>query len=215
MKKKVVERTLVVLMACAVCVGVTSCGNDSAEQPAPQAPAVQPSAPQAPAVQPSAPQTPAPQVPAPQVPVSQEQTAPSTQPSTEPAAAVPPTASVTTSPADDFAELEKLGQLAQKPEADYVAPARAWAGNIFKRKLWVCRIAQRNRRTADLVALTRDARAACSGTDATFGNFYAIAECFKACNSFDEAREALKQARKLAGTAKQVDKVADLLRSMQ
>ena len=211
MKKRVVERTLVVLMACAACVGVTSCGNDSAEQPAPQAPAA---APQAPA--PQAPQAPAGQsvsqalavqTPATQVPVSQEQTAPSTQPSAEPTATIPPAASVTTT-------FESLARLAQQPVADYVASARAWAGNNFMHKRDVCAIALRNRRMADLVALTRDARTVCSGADATFGNFYAIAEYFKACGSFDEAREALKQARKLVSTKKQIDKVADLLRDM-
>ena len=203
MKKKVVERTFVVLMACAACVGVTSCGNDSAEQAAPQAPA-----PQAPA-----PQTPAPQAPAPQVQASQEQAVPSTQPSSEPTA-VPHAASVAASPADDFAELDRLGRLAQQPEVDFITPARVWAGGIFKRKLWVCAIAQRNRRKADLVVLARDARAACTGADSTFGNFCAVAKFFKACGSFDEAREALTRARKLVGTAKQLDYVANLLRDM-
>ena len=107
-----------------------------------------------------------------------------------------------------------MGRLAQQTEADFITPARAWAGGIFKRKLWVCGIAQRNRRTADLVALARDARAACSGADATFGNFYAVAKYFKACASFDEAREALARARKLVGTPKQLDDVANLLRDM-
>ena len=198
MKKKVVERTFVVLMACAACVGVTSCGNDSAEQSAPQAPA---------------PQTPAPQAPAPQVQASQEQAVPSAQSSAAPTA-VPQAASVAASPADDFAELDRLGRLAQQPEVDFITPARVWAGGIFKRKLWVCAIAQRNRRKADLVALARDARAACTGADATFGNFCAVAKFFKACDSFDEAREALTQAKKLAGTAKQLDDVANLLRNM-
>ena len=73
----------------------------------------------------------------------------------------------------------------------------------------------RNGRRLPPDALTRDARAACSGADATFENFYAIAEYFKASGTFDEAREALKQARKLVSTKKQVDKVADLLRSMK
>jgi glucose/arabinose dehydrogenase len=183
MKKKTAERILVALLACAVCVGVTSCGDDSAEQSAPQASV-------------------------PQVPASQEQSASSTQSSAEPAAAVPQAASVT-------ASFESLVRLAQRPEADYVASARAWAGNNFMHKRDVCDIALRNRRMTDLVTLTRDARAACSGADATFKSFYAIAEYFKACGSFDEAREALKQARKLVGTAKQLDNVADLLRSMQ
>lgn len=210
MKKKVVERTLVVLMACAACVGVTSCGNDSAEQSAQQAPAQQTPTPQAPAVQTSAApasQTPVAQVSEPQVSASQEPNAPSAQPSAKPAAAVPQAASVTMT-------FESLVRLAQQPEADYVAPARVWAGNNFMHKRDVCDIALRNRRMADLVALTRDARTACSGADATFGNFYAIAEYFKACGSFDEAREALKQARKLVSTKKQIDKVADLLRDM-
>ena len=193
MQKKVVERTLVVMMACAACVGVTSCGNDSAEQPEQQTPAQQ---------------TPTPQAPAAQTPASQEQTVPSPKPSIEPVAAVPQAASVAMS-------FESLVRLAQQPEADYIASARAWAGNNFMHKRDVCAIALRNRRMADLVALTRDARAACSGADATFGNFYAIAEYFKASGSFDEAREALKQARKLVSTKKQVDKVADLLRSMK
>ena len=84
----------------------------------------------------------------------------------------------------------------------------------MKRKLWACGIAQRAGRAADLVALARDARAACSGADATFGNFYAVAKFFKACDSFDEAREALARARKLVGTPKQLDDVANLLRDM-
>ena len=241
MKKKAVERTLVVLLACAACVGVTSCGNDSAEQSAPQEPAAQTPAqpaqtspaPQAqtpltpaqpaqtsPAPAPQA-QTPPPSTPPaqtlpPPAPASQEQTAPSTQPSTEPAAAVAPAASVTASHADVFAELERLGRLAKQSKADYVASARAWAGNIFERKLWVCAIAQKNNLPQnDLAALARDARAACSGADATFGHFYAIAKYFKACGSFNDAREALTQARKLVDTAKQLDDVADLLRSMQ
>lgn len=211
MKKRVVEQTLVVLMACAACVGVTSCGNDSAEQSAQQAPAQQTPTPQAPAVQTlaaPASQTPTDQVSEPQVPASQEPNAQSAQPSAKPAAAVPQAASVTMT-------FESLVRLAQQPEADYVAPARAWASNNFMHKRDVCDIALRNRRMADLVALTRDARAACSGADATFENFYAIAEYFKVCGSFDEAREALKQARKLVGTAKQLDKVADLLRDMK
>ena len=183
MKKRVVEQALVALLACSVCVGVTSCGGDSAEQSAPQTPV-------------------------PSAPISQEPIAPSAQSSAKPAAAVPQAASVTMT-------FESLVRLAQQPEADYVAPARAWASNNFMHKRDVCDIALRNRRMADLVALTRDARAACSGTDATFENFYAIAEYFKACGSFDEAREALKQARKLVGTAKQLDKVADLLRDMK
>ncbi len=221
MKKKAVERTLVVLLACAACVGVTSCGNDSAEQSAPQEPAAQtPAQPAqtspapAPQAQTPPPSTPPAQTLPPPAPASQEQTAPSTQPSTEPAAAVAPAASVTASHADVFAELERLVRLAQQPEADYVASARAWAGDNFMHRRDVCDIALRNRRMADLVALTRDARAACSGADATFGNFYAIAVYFKACGSFDEAREALKQARKLVSTKKQVDKVADFLRDM-
>lgn len=205
MQKKVVERTLVVMMACAACVGVTSCGNDSAEQSAPPAPAQQTSAPQASAAQTPAAQTS--QAPAAQTPASQEQTVPSPKPSTEPVAAVPQAASVAMS-------FESLVRLAQQPEADYIASARAWAGNNFMHKRDVCAIALRNRRMDDLVALTRDARAACSGADATFENFYAIAEYFKASASFDEAREALKQARKLVSTKKQVDKVADLLRDM-
>lgn len=211
MKKRVVEQTLVVLMACAACVGVTSCGNDSAEPPTPQTPAGAPQAPapqaqQAPAGQ-SVSQAPVIQTPATQVPASQEQSAPSTQPSAEPAATVLPAAAVA-------ATFESLVRLAQQPEADYVASARAWAGDNFMHRRDVCDIALRNRRMADLVALTRDARAACSGADATFGNFYAIAVYFKACGSFDEAREALKQARKLVSTKKQVDKVADFLRDM-
>ena len=231
MKKKAVERTLVVLLACAACVGVTSCGNDSAEQSAPQEPAAQTPAqsaqtPQPPAPQaqtPSTPQAQTPPPPAPQAqtppppaPPSQEQTAPSTPPSTEPAAAVPQAASVTASPADVSAELERLGRLAKQSKAGYVASARAWAGSVFKRKLWVCAIAQKNNLPKkDLVALARDARAACSGADATFGHFYAIATYFKAGGSFDEAREALAQAKKLVGTAKQLDALAALLRSMQ
>ena len=205
MKKKAVERILVVLLACATCVGVSSCGNDSAEQSAPQESPSQSSASQAPATQ----------VPSPQAPASPKQSALSTQPSPEPAAAVTPVASVTASPEVVFSELEKLGQLAQRPEADFLASARAWAGDTVKRKLWVCGIAQRAGRTADLVALTRDARAACSGTDATFGHFCAVARHFKACSAFDEAREALTQAIPLADTPERKAEVAALWRSLQ
>ena len=196
MKKKVVERTLVVMMACAVCVGVTSCGDDPAEQSVPQG-----AAPQAPTS--SKPATPS---------------APSQTESSETAAAVPsPVAAVVAapSPEDDWTELEKLGQLAQRPEADFLASARTWAGNTLKRKLWVCGIAQRAGRAADLVALARDARAACSGADATFGHFCAVARYFKACSSFDEAREALTQAIPLADTPKRKAEVAALWRSLQ
>ncbi len=215
MKKRVVERTLVVLMACAACVGVTSCGNDSAEQAAPQESASQTPAPQTPAQQTQTPPAPAPQVSSPQAPASPTPPAPSTQPSTEPAAAVAPAASVTASPADVFAELEKLGQLAQRPEGDFLASARAWAGDGLQRKLWICGIAQRAGRTADLVALARDARAACSGADATFGHFCAVARHFKACSAFDEAREALTQAIPLADTPERKAEVAALWRSLQ
>lgn len=197
MKKKSVDRTLVALLACAVCVGVTSCGDDSAEQPVPrgaahQAPTSSGSA-MPPATPPSESAEPAPVAPSPAVPA----------------------ASVTASSADVFSELEKLGQLAQRPEADFLAPARAWAGDGLQRKLWVCGIAQRAGRTADLVALARDARAACSGTDATFGHFCAVARHFKACSSFDEAREALTQAIPLADTPKRKAEVAALWRSLK
>ena len=190
MKKRVVERTLVALLACAVCVGVTSCGEDPVEQPAPQA-----------ATSPGA---------ATQPPPSELAEPASVAPSS--AGVVAPAAS---SPEDVFAELERLGQLAQQPGADFLAPARAWAGDTVKRKLWVCAIAQRAGRTADLVALTRDARAACSGTDATFGHFCAVARHFKACSAFDEAREALTQAIPLADTPERKAEVAALWRSLQ
>ena len=200
MKKNAVERILVVLLACATCVGVSSCGNDSAEQSAPQESAFQSSGSQAPS---------------PQAPASPKQSAPSTQPSLEPAAAVTPVASATASLEVIFAELEKLGQLAQQPGADFLASARAWAGDTVKRKLWVCCIAQRNRRKDALVALARDARAACSGADATFGHFCAVARYFKASSAFDEAREALTQAIPLADTPERKAEVAALWRSLQ
>ena len=195
MKKRSVERTLVALLACAVCVGVTSCGEGPAEQAAPQGQAPQPSTSSGPTTQPPAsdPAEPASVAPSPAVP------------------AVP----VTASPEDVFAELERLGQLAQQPGADFLASARTWAGDTVKRKLWVCGIAQRAGRTADLVALTRDARAACSGADATFGNFCAVARHFKASSAFDEAREALTQAIPLADTPKRKADVAALWRSLQ
>ena len=195
MKKRVVERTLVALLACAVCVGVTSCGEDPAEQPAPQVTVPQASTPSVPATQPP-----------PSEPAEPASVAPSS------AGVVAPDAS---SPADVFAELERLGQLAQQPGADFLASARAWAGDTVKRKLWVCGIAQRAGRTADLVALTRDARAACSGTDATFGHFCAVARHFKASSAFDEAREALTQAIPLADTPERKAEVAALWRSLQ
>ena len=195
MKKRVVERTLVALLACAVCVGVTSCGEDPAEQPAPQVTVPQASTPSVPATQPP-----------PSEPAEPASVAPSS------AGVVAPDAS---SPADVFAELERLGQLAQQPGADFLASARAWAGDTVKRKLWVCGIAQRAGRTADLVALTRDARAACSGTDATFGHFCAVARHFKASSAFDEAREALTQAIPLADTPERKAEVAALWRSLR
>ena len=170
MKKRTAGQTLVVLLACAVCVGVTSCGDDPAPQPA------------------------------------------------ETIAVVPPSAAVTVaapSPTDDWTELERLRQLAQQPEADFLASARAWAGNTLKRKLWACALAQRAGRMVDLVALARDARAACSGADATFGHFCAVARYFKACASFDEAREALTQAIPLADTQKRRTEVAVFWRSLQ
>lgn len=196
MKRKVVERTLVVMMACAVCVGVTSCGDDPAEQPAPQGPA-------------------------PQAPTSSKSAMPSAlsqAESSETVAAEPPPATAVAaapSPADDWPELEKLGQLAQRPGADFLASARAWAGSTLKRKLWVCGIAQRAGRAADLVILARDARVACSDADATFGHFCAVARYFKASFSFDEAREALTQAIPLADTPKRKAEVAALWRSLQ
>ena len=195
MKKKSVERTLVALLACAVCVGVTSCGEGPEEQPASQGPAPQPPTSSGPASQPppSEPAEPASVAPSPAVPA----------------------APVTASPEDVFAELERLGQLAQQPGSDFLASARAWAGDTVKRKLWVCGIAQRAGRTADLVALTRDARAACSGADATFGNFCAVARHFKASSAFDEAREALTQAIPLADTPERKAEVAALWRSLQ
>ena len=194
MKKRVVERTLVALLACAVCVGVTSCGEDPAEQPAPQEPAPQAAT------------------------SSGSATSPQSEPA-EPASVAPSSAvgaaPAESSPAEVFAELERLGRLAQQPGADFLASARAWAGDTVKRKLWVCGIAQRAGRTADLVALARDARAACSGADATFGHFCAVARHFKASSAFDEAREALTQAIPLADTPKRKAEVAALWRSLQ
>ena len=195
MKKKVVERTLVVLMACAACVGVTSCGNDSTQQSAPT--------PQA-----SAPQAPAPQAPLPlePVPAAEEPVAPPPQLETAAPAA--------SSPADDFAELDRLDQVAKQSGADYLTPARAWAGDVFQRKMWICDIAQRTGRAADLVVLAREAQAACSGDCATFGNFCRVARYFKAGASFDEARKALEQAIPLADTKERRDYLSTLWRGL-
>jgi hypothetical protein len=104
--------------------------------------------------------------------------------------------------------------VAKQPEADFLTPARAWAGNVFQRKLWICAIAQRAGRTADLVALTRDLRAACTGSNATFGYFCRAALYFKAGSSFDEAREALTQAIPLADTPERKAYVATLWRGL-
>ena len=197
MKKKMLKRTFEALMACAVCFGITSCGNDTAEQsvPAPQAP-------QAP-ISPEPPASPQPAPP----PSAEPAAKPAEEPTAEPAATEP-------QPADDYAELDRLGQVAKQPEADFLTPARAWAGNVFQRKLWICAIAQRAGRAADLVALTRDLRAACTGSNATFGYFCRAALHFKAGSSFDEAREALTQAIPLADTPERKAYVATLWREL-
>ena len=189
MKKKMFKRAFEAVMACAVCIGITSCGNDSAEQSVPV-----PQTPQAP-TSPEAPALPQPEPP------------PSAEPVATPAAAEP-------QPANDYAELDRLGQVAKQPEADFLTPARAWAGNVFQRKLWICAIAQRAGRAADLVALTRDLRAACTGSNATFGYFCRAALYFKAGSSFDEAREALTQAIPLADTPERKAYVATLWRGL-
>ena len=183
MKKRVVERTFAVLMACAVSVGLISCGNDPAEQPAP-----------------------APQALTPSEPVAR----PSELPSPEP----PPAAPAAPSPADDFSELERLGKVAQRLDSDFLTPARAWAGAALKRKLWVCDIAQRTGRVTDLVVLARDAQAACSGADATFGNYCRVARHFEAGLSFDEMRKVLEQAIPLADTPERKAYVATLWRRL-
>ena len=213
MKKRVVERTLVVLMACAACVGVTSCGNDSAQQPAP---APQTPGPQTPVPQPSAPQPPAPQVasPAPAPAAPAPVAAPVTPPPQVETAAVAAPSPAAPSPADDFAELDRLEQVAKQSGADYLTPARAWAGDVFQRKMWICDIAQRTDRAADLVVLAREAQAACSGDRATFGNFCRVARYFKAGASFDEARKALEQAIPLADTKERRDYLAALWRGL-
>ena len=205
MKKRVVERTLVVLMACAVCVGVTSCGDDSAQQPAP-APT-----PQTPVTQTPAPQTPAPQPPAPQVPAPVVSAPVPPPPQIETAAVAAPAAP---SPVDEFADLERLGEVAKQAGADYLTPARAWAGGDFQRKMWICDVAQRTGRAADLVVLAREAQAACSGDRATFGNFCRVARYFKAGASFDEARKALEQAIPLADTKERRDYLATFWRGL-
>ena len=182
MKQRAFERTLMVLMACAVCVGVTSCGDDSPEPP----------------------------VPAPRPAAAPKPKSPTPSPAAKPAAVKPAVAA----PADDSSELERLDQVARQLNADYLTPARAWAGDNFKRKLWVCAIAQRTGRAADLAALARDARAACTGADATFGHFCRVARHFEACASFDEAREALSQAIPLANTPERKTYVATLWRGL-
>ena len=104
--------------------------------------------------------------------------------------------------------------MAKQSGADYLTPARAWAGDVFQRKMWICDIAQRTGRAADLVVLAREAQAACLGDRATFGNFCRVARYFKAGASFDEARKALEQAIPLADTKERRDYLAALWRGL-
>ncbi len=198
MKKRMLRQVFEALMACAVCIGITSCGNDTAEQSV-----LASQKPQAP----TSPKPPALPKPAPPPSTDEPIAKPAEEPTAKPAATAP-------QPADDYAELDRLGQVAKQPEADFLTPARAWAGNVFQRKLWICAIAQRAGRAADLVALTRDLRAACTGSKATFGYFCRAALYFKAGSSFDEAREALTQAIPLADTPERKAYVATLWRGL-
>ena len=117
-------------------------------------------------------------------------------------------------PVDEFADLERLGEVAKQAGADYLTPARAWAGDAFRRQMWICDIAQRTGRAADLVVLAREVQAACSGDNANFGNFCRVAGFFKAGASFDEARKALEQAIPLADTKERRDYLATLWRGL-
>ncbi len=188
MKKRLFERALVVVAACAVCVGVTSCGNDATDQPAPATPPAASPAPKASAAEPPAPAAP---------PV----TAPEPEPAPAPSSTLPPSppqvaeqASVVPADTDVKANIDRLSQVAQRQDADFLTPARAWAGDSLRRKLWVCAIAQRTGRVADLIVLAREARAACSGSEATFGNLYRVAQYFEAASAFNEAWDALDKA---------------------
>ena len=77
----------------------------------------------------------------------------------------------------------EFATILQQEGADYLTPARAWAGDIFQRKMWICDIAQRTGRAADLVVLAREAQAACSGVNANFGNICRVAGFFKAASN--------------------------------
>ena len=191
MKKRAFERALVAVAACAVCVGVTSCGNDVADQEA------------------SASQTTTPE-PAPQVQVQDRSATPPPAQVAEPAV-VAPAVPAGTDVADD---IDKLMLVARQQGADFLTPARAWAGASLQGKLRVCAIAQRAGRVADLVALAREARAACSGAEATYEHFYSIAQYFEAGAAFDEAREALDKAIPLADTPNRKADVAAFWRRL-
>ncbi len=224
MKKIVVERTLVVLMACAASVGVTSCGNDATDQPppatppaaspAPKTPAAKPptpaaspaasSAPETPVAEPSASAAPPAASPAPETSVA-EPSAPATSPvaapepeqvqSSNPPPSPPHVAEqVSVAAADTDATIKSLTQVAQRRGADFLTPARAWVGDSLRRKLWACEIAKSTGRVADLIVLAREARAACSGSEETFGNLYRVAQYFESVKAYNEAWEALDKA---------------------
>ena len=84
--------------------------------------------------------------------------------------------------------------MAQQQGADFLTPARAWAGDSLRRKLWACAIAKSTGRVADLIVLAREARAACSGSEETFGNLYRVAQYFDSVKAYNEAWEALDKA---------------------
>jgi len=212
------ERTLAFVGVCTMCIVCTSCGNDAADQQAqpPAVPAKQPAAaprqPAAPKQQPAAPV--AAQTAAPTAADSRSE-ADSQEKMAQADVATPEQPSAVPVPVDEWAELENLMKVAQLKTSDFQASARAWAGDDLKKRHRVCQIAMKEGRTADLLALARDVRKACTGQGANFANFMLLARYFKAGASLNEAREALNLAKPLAKTREQMDLLVEAVLNLE
>lgn len=202
--KRLFERTLAFVGACVMCIGVTSCGNDVADQSA--QPPASPVHPETVTHKPAVPSV---------MPLADERDehvdsiVGASGPS--PVTGQPPASS---GPVDEWAELESLKKVARQLNSDFLTPARAWAGNSMQKKLGVCEIAKGAGRAADLVMLAREARAACTGKDATFGHLWRVVKYFEAGAALDEAREALDKAVPLADTPARKGEVAKAWRRL-